>query len=176
MQIRDRAIADEPAVRAFLAERHSLRVARRGELLDPPRHPALLAELDGRLAGVLTYRLADGQECEVLTLHAAVRWAGVGSALVAAAARVARAAGRSRLWLVTTNDNVDALRFYQRRGFRLVALRPGAVDASRATLKPEIPSTGEYGIPLRDELELELPAVTGGVTTARTPPRCAAAP
>jgi len=52
------------------------------------------------------------------------------------------------------NDNVDALRFYQRRGFRLAALRPGAVDASRATLKPEIPPTGAYGIPLRDELVL----------------------
>jgi GNAT superfamily N-acetyltransferase len=59
-----------------------------------------------------------------------------------------------RLRLTTTNDNLDALRFYQRRGFRLVALRPGAVDAARA-LKPEIPVTGAHGIPLRDELDLE---------------------
>ena len=65
-------------------------------------------------------------------------------------------AGCTRLWLVTTNDNVDALRFYQRRGFRLARLRAGAVDESRATLKPEIPTSGSYGIPLRDELELEM--------------------
>ena len=58
--------------------------------------------------------------------------------------------------MVTTNDNVDALRFYQRRGFRLVGLRAGGVDQSRAALKPEIPLAGSYGIPLRDELELEL--------------------
>jgi hypothetical protein len=50
---------------------------------------------------------------------------------------------------------VDALRFYQRRGFRLVALHPGAVDDSRRRLKPEIPELGEYGIPIRDELVLE---------------------
>ena len=56
--------------------------------------------------------------------------------------------------MVTTNDNLDALRFYQRRGFRLDRLRPGAVDVSRDTLKPEIPRTGEHGIPLRDEVEL----------------------
>jgi hypothetical protein len=57
---------------------------------------------------------------------------------------------------VTTNDNVDALRFYQRRGFRLARVRPGAVDESRRVLKPEIPTVGAYGIPLRDELELEM--------------------
>ena len=65
--------------------------------------------------------------------------------------------GLRRLWVLTTNDNVDALRFYQRRGFRLSALRPGAVDEARRQLKPEIPELGEYGIPIRDEIELEMP-------------------
>ena len=58
--------------------------------------------------------------------------------------------GCRRLWLITTNDNTDALRFYQRRGFRLAELHPGAVDRSRATLKPEIPVIGDHGIPIRD--------------------------
>ena len=82
--------------------------------------------------------------------------AGVGSALLAEAGRIARAAGCTRLWLITTNDNVDALRFYQRRGFRLTQVYAGAVDDARARLKPQIPETGDYGIPLRDEIELEL--------------------
>jgi hypothetical protein len=69
---------------------------------------------------------------------------------------LARDAGCTRLWLITTNDNVDALRFYQRRGFRLAALHAGAVDRSRTRLKPEIPEIGDHGIPLRDEIELEL--------------------
>jgi len=97
-----------------------------------------------------------GGSCEILTLHAARRWAGVGTLLVAEAARLAAEMGCSR-WVVTTNDNVDALRFYQRRGFRLVAVRCGAVDDSRRTLKPSIPLAGDYGIPLRDEIELAQP-------------------
>jgi ribosomal protein S18 acetylase RimI-like enzyme len=79
----------------------------------------------------------------------------VGSALIAEVEQIARRAGCTRLWLITTNDNVDALRFYQRRGFRLAALRPGAVDDSRTRLKPEIPDVGDHDIPIRDELELE---------------------
>ncbi len=144
----------EDEVAEFLATRHATRVARRGELVDALAHPSLVAIVDGRLAGVLTY-VIDGAACEVLTLHAAERFGGAGSALLDAVREVARAAGCMRLWLVTTNDNVDALRFYQRRGFRLVAVHAGAVDAARARLKPEIPEAGDHGIPLRDELELE---------------------
>ena len=150
MTIREREAADRDVVERFLSERHSARVARLGELVDPLEHPALIAERDdGSLAGVLTY-VVDGDSCEILTLHAAERWTGVGTALIAAVERKAR-----RLWLLTTNDNVDALRFYQRRGFRLAELRAGAVDESRRRVKPEIPETGEYGIPIRDELILE---------------------
>ena len=150
MTIREREAADRDAVERFLSERHSARVARLGELVDPLDHAALIAERDdGSLAGVLTY-VVDGDSCEILTLHVADQWTGVGTALIAAVERKAR-----RLWLLTTNDNVDALRFYQRRGFRLAEVRPGGVDESRARLKPEIPETGEYGIPIRDELILK---------------------
>jgi len=131
-----------------------VRVARRGALEDALAHPSLVALEGERLAGVLTY-VIDGTACEVLTLHAAARFGGAGTALLDAVRAVARAAGCSRLWLITTNDNVDALRFYQRRGFRLVAVHAGAVDLARARLKPEIPAVGDHGVPLRDELELE---------------------
>jgi hypothetical protein len=60
-----------------------------------------------------------------------------------------------RVWLVTTNDNLDALRFYQRRGFRIAQVRPGAVDETRKTLKPSIAEVGDFGIPIRDEIVLE---------------------
>jgi len=62
----------------------------------------------------------------------------------------------TRLWLVTTNDNLHALRFYQRRGMCLVRVWPDATTRAREKLKPQIPLTGEHGIPIRDELELEL--------------------
>jgi GNAT superfamily N-acetyltransferase len=82
------------------------------------------------------------------------KWLGMGTRLLAAVEEEARRRGCDRLMVVSTNDNVDALRFYQRRGFCLAALHKGAVDKSRMLLKPEIPKVGEYGIPLRDELEL----------------------
>ncbi|GAA0955117.1 N-acetyltransferase [Virgisporangium aurantiacum] len=132
-------------------------VARRGELVDATARPAVVTyAADGGIAGVLTYDVV-GTECEVLTLHAAVQWAGAGTALVDAVRGIAARAGCRTLWVLTTNDNVEGLRFYQRRGFRLSALRPGAVDESRRTLKPRIPPTGFHGIPLRDEIELVMP-------------------
>ena len=146
---------DRPALEAALRGWNALRVARRGEIVDSSEHPAVLAWSEGELAGAATYVLG-ADACELLTLHAATRLGGVGTALLAAVEQVAREAGCRRLWVVTTNDNVDALRFYQRRGFRLVTLRPGAVDRSRELLKPGIPQDGAYGIPLRDEIELEL--------------------
>jgi ribosomal protein S18 acetylase RimI-like enzyme len=151
---------DDATVRDFLEQHGSAVVARRGELVDALARPAIVAQaVDGSVAGVLTYDIA-GDECEILTLHVVEQWGGTGTALVDAATEVAVAAACRLLWVLTTNDNVDALRFYQRRGLRLSALRPGAVDLSRRTLKPQIPPTGNYGIPLSDEIELcrDLPA------------------
>jgi GNAT superfamily N-acetyltransferase len=154
-QIRPAGPEDRTALEPFLTRWHSLRVARRGALEHPLDHPALLVEDgSGQLVAALTYVIR-GADCEILTLHADRQWDGIGTALVSEVRRIARAAGCRRLWLITTNDNVDALRFYQRRGFRLAALRPGAVDDSRARLKPEIPEVGDHGIALHDELELE---------------------
>lgn len=126
--------------------------ARKGELIDVLDRPGLVAETDGSVIGVLTYDLQP-TECELVAIVAAVRGTGIGSALVEALRE--RVPDRP-IWLVTTNDNLDALRFYQRRGFRLRALRAGAVDEARRTLKPSIPELGEHGIRLRDELELVL--------------------
>jgi GNAT superfamily N-acetyltransferase len=148
-------VQDRGELGRFLARHNADLVARRGELVDATVRPALgILDGAGGLAGVLTYDIA-GDECEILTLHVDDRWAGTGTALVDAAGAVAAGAGCLRFWVVTTNDNVDALRFYQRRGFRIAAVRPAAVDEARRTLKPRIPPTGFYGIPLRDEIELE---------------------
>ena len=145
--------AGNVAVGSFLTDRGSTRVARRAELVDALQRPAVIAEDDGQLLGALTYDVV-GTDFEVLTLHCSRRWAGVGTSLILEARRVATELGCNRYWLVTTNDNVDALRFYQRRGFRISEIRCGAVDAARRELKPEIPLVGEYGIALRDEIEL----------------------
>jgi len=116
--------------------------------------PTLVAEHAGELVGVLTYDVA-GDALEVVTIDAIDRRRGVGSALIAAAIDEARRRECRRVWLVTTNDNLDALRFYQRRGLRIVGVTPDSIEHARR-LKPAIPDIGEYGIPIRDELTLEL--------------------
>jgi ribosomal protein S18 acetylase RimI-like enzyme len=156
MNVRPVEPDDRDWVTQFLAERNSARVAAHGELLSPPDLPGFVAERDGDPLGLATYRI-DGDECELVTLHSNVEDAGAGSALIDAVSAAAREAGCRRLFLITTNDNTYALRFYQRRGLRLAALRAGAVDEARRTLKPEIGEVGNDGIPVRDELELELP-------------------
>jgi GNAT superfamily N-acetyltransferase len=153
VEIHERTDDDRAAVEEFLAGRDCRRVARLGELVFPLDYPALVAEDGGRIVGVLTYiPAADG--CEILTLHAATQWSGTGTALVDALVALAREKGCCRLWVVTTNDNVGAMRFYQRRGFRLEAVHAGAVDEARRTLKPDIPERGYHGITIRDEIEL----------------------
>ena len=130
-------------------------VVSRGRVHDATVLPGFVAEDDGsEPAGLLTYRI-DGGDCEVVTINAFPRGGGAGTALMDAVATAAREAGCRRVWLITTNDNLRALRFYQRRGFRLVALHRDALERSRE-LKPSIPEVGLDGIPLRDELELEL--------------------
>ena len=120
----------------------------------PSDLPGFIAELDDRPVGLVTYRVS-GDECEIITLDSLKTGIGIGTALVSVTKRAALAQGCQRLRLVTTNDNLRALRFYQKRGFRLVELRPGVVDESRK-IKPVIPVIGQEGIPLHDELDLVL--------------------
>jgi ribosomal protein S18 acetylase RimI-like enzyme len=145
---------DREWVRETLRQLWGETVVSRGAVHDPTALPGFVAEEGGERVGLLTYRV-DGADCEVVTIDAFPEGAGAGTALLDAAARAARDAGCGRVWLITTNDNLRALRFYQRRGFRLVAVHPDALERSRE-LKPSIPEIGLDGIPLRDELELEL--------------------
>jgi GNAT superfamily N-acetyltransferase len=130
-------------------------VAVHGSSLRPAELGGFIAERSRRLAGLLTYQLV-GEMLEIVTLNAIDRRAGIGTLLIEAAVGKARRFGCREIRLTTTNDNVDALRFYQRRGFRLAELRPGAVDQSRQR-KPAIPRVGDYGIPLHDEIDLTRP-------------------
>jgi len=114
---------------------------------------ALIAWNNNTRVGAATYHL-ENEECELLSINSTVKGLGVGSALLTAFEQTARQAGARRAWLITSNDNLDALRFYQRHGYRIVAVHPNAIDEARK-LKPSIPLIGSYEIPIHDELELE---------------------
>jgi GNAT superfamily N-acetyltransferase len=128
-------------------------MALRGELLRPAEHPGFAALLGDETVGLATY-MVRGATCELLSLNSLREGLGVGGALVDAVAGAARAAGCAHLQLITTNDNLKALGFYQRRGFRIFGINPGAVERARATIKPAFPAVAENGIPIREEIEL----------------------
>lgn len=140
---------------ALRSEWGSPAVVSRGRLTrDASTLPGLVAEHDGRPAGYALLRLEERQG-EVVVLHSLVRGAGLGAALLDGARAEAARAGLARLWLVTTNDNVEAIRFYQRCGWEWIEFRRDALTESRR-LKPEIPEIGAHGIRLRHELVFEI--------------------
>ena len=132
----------------------SLRQVTRGKLYHVLDYPGFVALVDGQPQGIVTYRI-EGRQCEVLILHSVVEGLGVGATLIDHVKAQAKNAGCDRLWLITTNDNVHAFRWYQRRGFTIAAVHTNALEESRK-IKPEIPLLGNEGIPLRDEIELEM--------------------
>jgi ribosomal protein S18 acetylase RimI-like enzyme len=156
--IRELTPTDEAKVERVLdAELGGRDQARLGEVTDVLALPGFCASLGARIIGVGTYALQAGRaELAAIAVSREHRLVGIGSALIEAVAAAVAAQGARELWLVTTNDNVDALRLYQRRGFHLARLHPGAMERARA-LKPTIPPSGPYGIPKRDELILVRP-------------------
>lgn len=149
------AVEPEKLSRFVIKTWHSDVVVAHGDRIHLTGLPGYVA-LDGyRIVGHASYRISDGS-CELTSIAADPQGQGIGSRLMDAVVEAAQRSGCHRVWLTTTNDNLDALRFYQRRGYRLTELRLGAVDRARAALKPEIPDIGSYGIPMHDEIDLEL--------------------
>jgi GNAT superfamily N-acetyltransferase len=121
----------------------------------PAALPGFIAERAGRIAGLVAFEVRAGV-LEIVTINALELYQGIGTLLIEAVRAEAKRLGCQQVTLTTTNDNMGALRFYQRRGFRIAAIRPGAVDRTRQR-KPEIPLTGDFGIPLHDEIDLSCP-------------------
>ena|SRR2546425_4758882 len=146
---------DRPWLSRLTVEKWGSRiVVSKGTVYEPERLEGFKAVQGGKAMGALTYHV-DGKECEIVTINSLEEGVGVGSSLLKAVRDKAKSLGCHRLWLITTNDNLDALRFYQKWGLHIAAVYPDAMERSRK-LKPSIPLLGNDGIPLRDELELEL--------------------
>ncbi len=130
-------------------------IVTRGSKVYPTEIEGFLAvdESDERI-GLVTFEIIDDQ-CEIVTLDAFRKFSGVGTALMEKVRQVATGCGCRRLWLITTNDNLDAIRFYQRRKMTIAAVHVNAIAESRR-IKPSIPEIGQHGIPLRDEIEFEM--------------------
>jgi GNAT superfamily N-acetyltransferase len=131
----------------------STNIVTRGKIHQADQLPGFVAFFGNKRAGLVTYSLENN--CEIITLDSLSQDKGIGTALFEKVKKTAKEKKCKRLWLITTNDNMRALRFFQKRGFRLSALYSNALEQSRK-LKPEIPETGIDNIPLRDEIELDI--------------------
>lgn len=126
----------------------------RGELVDMTLLDGFALYDNEAIIGLVTYRIQD-KECEIMSLDSLRENQGIGTALVNKVIGMAVQKGCEKIRLITTNDNINALRFYQKRGFDMVRFYHNALDTSRK-LKPSIPMTGDFNIPLKHEIEFEM--------------------
>jgi N-acetylglutamate synthase-like GNAT family acetyltransferase len=157
VQVRRASDDDRPWIAEVITgEFASTRVVSRGRVHDDASLlDGFVVESDGRPVGCALW-FEIGGDAELVAIATTYRGAGAGTALLDAVVEYARQAGWTRLWLITTNDNTDALRLYQRAGWDWVAWHRDAVTDARV-FKPELPPAGSHGIPIRHEIEMEFP-------------------
>jgi len=129
-------------------------VISRGIMHDTRTQPGFVAREGGSVLGYILYNIAGG-DCEITVLESLRENRGIGRALIDAVIEQAKCAGCYRVWLITTNDNTHAIRFYQRIGLSLRAVHINAMEHARKR-KPQIPLTGNDGIAIAHEFEFEL--------------------
>lgn len=154
-QFRQKKSTDDPWI-AEIAKRlwGSVRIISKDNTYNILDVPNYVGVLNGKPAGFISY-VKEGNACEIVALYCAVEKQGLGTALIERVKQAARNDGCRAVWLMTTNDNTQALRFYQKRGFFITAIRTNVLDEQRR-IKPTIPLLGNDGIPIRDEIELEI--------------------
>ena len=146
---------DLPRLRQFWIEHWGgEEMITRGNIYRPEQLEGFVVESDNEWIGLVTFFFKDN-ECEITSLDSLREGQGIGTMLIDRAIEEAHTRDCKRLFLITTNDNLHALGFYQKRGFEIVTVYRGAVNESRK-MKPSIPLVGMNGIPLRDEIELEM--------------------
>lgn len=155
IEIREVKPDDRQWIKDLLTKRwRSAKIITRGKIHNALNLPGLAAVSGEKPAGLLTYRV-ENNECEIITFDAIEQGKGVGSLLISSIINKAKDKHWKRLWLITTNDNLEAQEFYKKKGFLVTAVYKNAIDESRK-LKPEIPLIGQNEIPIKDEIEFEL--------------------
>ena len=125
------------------------------EVHDPHKLPGFIATEGRERVGLATYSIT-GTDCELVSIDSLCQFMSIGTLLLEKVEQAARMAGCTRIWCITTNDNLDAQRFFQKRGFVITRVRLEGMTKIRL-LKPNVPRIGCYGIPIRDEIELAKP-------------------
>jgi ribosomal protein S18 acetylase RimI-like enzyme len=129
-------------------------VISRGKVHQLDQLPGFVAVCGESIVGLITFHMYNS-DCEIVFLDSKAENQGIGSALIQLVRNTAERDGCMRLWLITSNDNIRAIRFYQKRGFDMKCIHRYAIDEARK-IKPSIPVIGAEGIPVRHEIEFEI--------------------
>ncbi len=142
-------------INSFIVQQwYTMQMVVHGESIDMGNADGYYACEGDEIIGLITYRIT-GKEMEILSLDSLQKGRGIGTELLDTVVAKARETGMQKIMLITTNDNLSALRFYQKRGFDMSRLYCNALAQARK-IKPEIPLIGMDGIPLKHEIELEM--------------------
>ena len=142
-------------INSFITEQwFSTKMIIRGKVIDMTAVEGIFALENERIIGLITY-IAYDDTLEITSLDSLCENQGLGTALLLKVIEIANKNKCRKIVLITTNDNIKAIRFYQKRGFDMACLYRNAMDISRQ-LKPEIPLIGEDDIPLKHEIEFEM--------------------
>ncbi len=125
----------------------------RGKKYFPSSLDGIMVLKNQQVIGFLFYEVQN-KICEIIVFEVFDKFNGIGTKILDQLKEMARSKNCEKVYVMTTNDSLDALRFYQRRGFHICGIHIDSVKVSRK-IKPSISEAGEYGIPLRDEIDLE---------------------
>ena len=125
----------------------------RGKIVDMTILDGVAIYENETIIGLVTYKI-NGNECEIISLDSLKENQGIGTGLVNKVIEIATKVKCTKIKLITTNDNINAIRFYQKRGFDMVRIYYNALVSARK-IKPSIPMIGEFNIPLKHEIEFE---------------------
>lgn len=155
MEIKKIQLENRQQINCFISSHwFSTNMVVRGEIVDMTKMDGYAAYENDKIIGLATYRIYDN-ECEIMSLDSLNEGQGIGTALINKVKEKAIKEKCIKLKLITTNDNINAIRFYQKRGFDMARIYHNSIEISRK-LKPSIPMLGDFGIPLKHEIEFEL--------------------
>ena len=145
---------DRGIVSKFIAESWGSSISiSRGKIFDTADLPGFICKENDKIIGLVTYNI-ENHDCEIVTLNSNMKNKGLGTLLINEVKEVAKDNNCKRVWLITTNDNTNAIRFYQKRGFEWVGFYKDTMTEYRK-IKPVIPEFGDDGIPIKHEIEFE---------------------
>ena len=127
----------------------------RGKVIDGTKLDGFIALRNNEIIGLITY-MVEANECEICSLNSFIENKGIGTALINKVKEYAKKNSCSRIKLITTNDNIRGLEFYQKMGFTFSNLFKNSIEEYSRKLKPQIPLYADNGLPIRDEIELEI--------------------